>query len=300
MADPTEKIIDTAADVAGEVKDNAEALEQAIRALNQMKVKYFAMGVAIGGVTGAVVAFKIAYVRAQTKYSKISDEEIDEMRQHYREKMQAAESSAAKRPLEEIIKERGYSSPDAEIDSAPMAIQPPAKVLDNDEDEDDRQETRIEDEPMAEAEAEEIAHNIFQDTSRDANEGWDWHEERRKRSPDRPYVIHYDERHEIEGYSDMTLTYYEKDDVVADERDEIQDPDERDELIGVENLNHFGHGSGDTDIVFVRNDKLQILYEINRTDKAYGEVVHGFRHEELSYGNLERMRRREIEDESEE
>lgn len=294
MADTTEKVIDAAVEAAEEVSEHADQFAEFARHLNRTKVQFYLLGMAVGGLTGAVVAFKIAYVRADTKYSKIADEEIEEMRKNYREKRIAMEAEARKRPIDEIVKERGYSSPDSKSVSPPMAVQPPDAV--RDEAEDDEENEEVSEEPIVDGGENR---NIFRDTSRDANEGWDWHEERRKRSPDRPYVIHYDERFDIEGYSDMTLTYYEKDDVVADERDEVQDPDERDELIGIENLNRFGHGSGDEDIVFVRNDKLGILYEINRADSAYGEVVHGFHHEELSYGNLEKMRRRE-KDESEE
>jgi hypothetical protein len=42
----------------------------------------------------------------------------------------------------------------------------------------------------------------------------------RRRSPDIPYVIHYDERDEMEDYQEVTLTYYDGDDVLCDERDE--------------------------------------------------------------------------------
>lgn len=297
MSDTTEKVIDTAADVAGEVKDQAENIEQAIRALNRMRVKYYAIGMAVGGITGAVIAFKVAYARAETKYSKIADEEISEMRQHYREKTRAAESEAAKRPLEDIVKDHGYSSPDNKTNTPPMAVQPPVAVVLENQSEDEEQEKPFEDEEESLQEPDEPeVRNIFRERQ-EAQDSWiepDWnyHEELRRRSPDSPYVIHYDERHEME-YQDVTLTYYEVDDVLCNERDEIIDPDGRDDMIGKDTLQRFGHGSKDADIVFVRNDKLEIMFEICRSPNSFAEEVHGLRHDEVFFSNVERMRIKE-------
>lgn len=288
MSDTTEKVIDTAADVAAEVSQHAGGVEQAIRSLSRVKVQFYLLGMAVGGVAGAAIAFKIAYVKAETKYSKIADEEIQEMRQHYREKTRAAESEAAKRPLKEIIEEQGYSSPKAKTESPPMAVQPPAAVRVQDEDED-------EEEPPEEPKPPEVR-NLFRERQ-DAQDNWvepdwDYHEELRRRSPDTPYVIHYDERHEME-YQSVTLTYYEVDDVLCNERDEIIDPDGRDDMIGEETLQRFGHGSKDANIVFVRNDKLELMFEICKSPNSFAEEVHGLRHDEMFFSNVERMRKRE-------
>lgn len=279
MTDTTEKVIDTAADVVGEVKDHAEEIEQAIRALNKMRVKYYAIGMTVGGAIGAVVAFRVAYKKAELKYEKIADTEIAEMRQHYREKRQALEAEVAKRPLSEIVEEQGYSSTNAKTDTPPMAIQPPSLVMAKDEENEQTEE-----------EAPEVR-NIFKDA--EVTHEWDYQRELRNRTPDAPYVIHYDERHEMQGYTDVTLTWYELDNVVANDDDEVMDPDERDNIIGRETLNRFGHGSNDAAIVFVRNDKLEIIFEICRSPNSFAEEVHGFSHEDLAYGNLERMRSKE-------
>ena len=76
--------------------------------------------------------------------------------------------------------------------------------------------------------------NIFEEAQ--VTHEWDWHEERKKRSPDIPYVIHADERFETEEYSDVTLTYYDGDDVLCNDRDEIVDPSDIDRLVGERNL----------------------------------------------------------------
>src|SRR3954451_4487135 len=294
MNDKTEKIIDTAANVAGEVAEQVGEAEQVIRSFNRAKVQFYLLGMVVGGLTGAVVAFKIAYVKAETKYSKIADEEIEEMRKHYQEKRQALEGEVAKRPLEEIVKEQGYSD-DPESEPPPMAIQPPEVVLEEAEDETPSEKTTERKEFAPTKEEREIFRERMRDTRRIDRE-WDYQEERRKRSPDIPYIIHVDEKYEIEGYQDVTLTYYEGDDVLANERDEVMNPDDRDNLIGRNTLDQFGHGSNDTNIVYVRNDKLELIFEICKSPNSYAQVVHGFSHDDLYHGNLERMRARERDD----
>lgn len=303
MSDTTEKVIDTAADAVEEVAENAEEFERLIRSMNKTKVKFYFLGMAIGAATGAVIAYKVAYKRAETKFSQIADDEIADMRRNYQEKKVALEAEVAKRPLTDIVKERGYSSPDSGISSPPMAVQPPNSVVEDAEDNEERSTDPRPPVPViprtsnifTDEDRAEVDHAL-RDTSRDPDAEWDWHEERKRRSPNTPYVIHYDERHDTPDYQDVALTYYVKDDVVANERDEPMDPEDRDKTIGEANLERFGHGSGDEDIVFVRNDDLELIFEIDRADKSFAEVVHGFHHEDLSYGNLESMHRRERDD----
>lgn len=90
---------------------------------------------------------------------------------------------------------------------------------------------------------------------------WDYKEEETKRNdnPNRPYIIHRDEfdNREAEGYGREQLTYYAGDDVLCDEKDvPVYEPKKVvGELI-------FGKGSGDPSIVFVRNDYLEMEYEV--------------------------------------
>jgi hypothetical protein len=61
--------------------------------------------------------------------------------------------------------------------------------------------------------------------------------------------------------------------------DEVIDPDNRDNLVGDKNLDRFGHGSNDAFIVYIRNDQLEIVYEVVLSPNSYAEEVHGFSHE---------------------
>lgn len=97
------------------------------------------------------------------------------------------------------------------------------------------------------------------------------------RNPDEPYVITHDEFMENENdWSQNTLTYYNGDDILADER-EMPIPD-IEELIGSENLARFGHGSNDRNVVYVRNEKIQTDFEIVLNQGKFGEIVSGLKH----------------------
>ena len=69
--------------------------------------------------------------------------------------------------------------------------------------------------------------------------------------------------------------------------------DERNALLGEERWSRFGHGSNDAAIVYIRNDQVEIIYEVVRSPISYAEEVHGFSHDDAYRGNLERMRARE-------
>ena len=254
------------------LEDVEEKTRQVARTLTKNRIGFYALGMGVGAVTGYFVAKRML----QTKYSQIADDEIAEMREHYQAKTRALEAEAAKRPVDEIVKERGYFVED-EDEAPPMAVQPPPAVV----------ETEEEEPPIIAPEPQ----NLFQEA--EITHEWDWHEERKKRSPDIPYVIHYDERFDTEEYSDVTLTYYDGDGVICNERDDIVDPNDVDRLLGEKNLERFGHGSNDASIVYIRNDDLQIIYEVVKSPNSYAEEVHGFSHDDAYRGNLERMHKRE-------
>lgn len=302
----TAQIEDITADAAARVAQEAEAVERLTATLNKIRVQFGLLGLVVGTAAGALVAFTIAYRKAETKYSQIADDEIAEMREHYQRKGKALEAEKGKGDLDKIVKDRGYASPEpTSYATPPMAVQPPAAVL---EGEDQAAGEAPDDSEMGEDEVEGAngvkeppeeppIRNIFRERDKQISHEWDEHKERSRRTPDHPYVIHYDERHDMEGYSDISLTYYVADDVLCDDNDEVMDPADRDDVVGEANLDRFGHGSNDADIVFIRNDNLEIMYEIVRSPNSYAEEVHGLKHHAWDRGNLERMRSRERMDE---
>lgn len=109
------------------------------------------------------------------------------------------------------------------------------------------------------------------------------------RSPDRPYVIKLDEWYLNEtNYDQITLTWWADDDVLADDSQHpILDIES---AVGATNLHRFGFLSMDPDIVYVRNEKLKVDYEITKDERNFAEVVHGVRSDEEQDNVLRRMR----------
>lgn len=289
----TDAATEIVADVAEEVSDGALHVAEVSRGLSGRGLGLAAGAFLVGTGVGGGLTYLFASRRLETKFSQIADEEIAAMREHYRDKSKALEAEASKRPVEEIVKERGYTTTDASPTAPPMAVPPPRALADEMDDE-------MDDSAMGEDEVEgpngvkippqPVNQNVFEGA--EIVHEWDWHEERRKRSPEIPYVIHYDERHDLD-YQSLTLTYYEGDDVLCNERDEVIDPEGRDDMIGEKNLDRFGHGSNDAAIVYVRNDKLELVFELVKSPNSFAEEVHGFSHGAYDRGNLERMRARE-------
>lgn len=81
-----------------------------------------------------------------------------------------------------------------------------------------------------------------------------------------PFVIPPEEfgNLESEGYSKISLTYY-ADDVLADDDDELVEDVEG--WVGEDATDHFGEY--DDDVVYVRNHKLKIDFEILRSLREY-------------------------------
>lgn len=94
------------------------------------------------------------------------------------------------------------------------------------------------------------------------------------RDTTKPYVITLAEfSEENETYSKITLTYFTTDDTLCDERDApIRDTT----IIGVGFEDLFGQDSDDPDVLYVRNDKLQVDFEIARRNESYTQTVLGY------------------------
>lgn len=81
-----------------------------------------------------------------------------------------------------------------------------------------------------------------------------------------PYVISPEEFGEMDGYTQISLTYFEDDDILSDENGVIIDDPE--EIVG-DALNHFGDYEEDS--VFVRSDPKRCDYEILKDLRSYAE-----------------------------
>jgi len=118
--------------------------------------------------------------------------------------------------------------------------------------------------------------NVFQNEHGD--DGVVPEAEVRARTEEAPYLISKDEFMENETeYRQATLTYFAGDKTLVDDREEPIVPITTvDEMVGINNLGRFGHFSGDPRVVYVRNDALDLEFEILLHDAKYAEEVAGF------------------------
>lgn len=89
-----------------------------------------------------------------------------------------------------------------------------------------------------------------------------------------PYPISYEEfTEEEQGYDKDTITYYYGDDTLADTRDEMVDDVDR--LVGADFKDYFGWRSYDDDVVYIRNKRLSLDFEVLYDPGTYQEEVLG-------------------------
>jgi hypothetical protein len=108
------------------------------------------------------------------------------------------------------------------------------------------------------------------------------------RSADRPYQITTLEFAENEtGYDQVSVTWYAGDNILTADDDSLVDDHK---CVGDHNLELFGT-SQDPNIVYVRNERLQVDYEIARHTGKFAHVVQGFAHSDETYERTRRTRR---------
>jgi hypothetical protein len=126
--------------------------------------------------------------------------------------------------------------------------------------------------------------NIFYDVA----DGWDYDVEIPKRTATEPYIIHQDEFYgdEMGWDNQMVLTWYELDHVLVTHDDSVvYNPRS---MVG--DCLIFGHGSGDPNVVFIRNEKLHSEYEVFRNPSSFEIEVLGTFEEQLREEDLKHSR----------
>jgi hypothetical protein len=234
--------------VAEEIAENLEEAAAVTRTINGKSVGLILGGALVGVAVGFYFGHKWNREKIKAEAYKQSEAEINEMREFYQQKTLVIPQKPS---VEDVIEEKGYSPATEERSlkpPVPITIFSPPNL---------RESVEIKDE-------DEIV--------------WDYPKELSARTVDEPYVIHLEEFQGNEsGYSQVTYTYYNKDDVLVGE-DERPLP-HADLVVGQDNLK-WGHGSGNIDVVFVRNDKLQLEMEIDRVPTSYEEEVLGLSNDE--------------------
>lgn len=206
---------------------------------------------------GIVVGYKIAQQNLALRFEQRLEEETRKQKEFYEiatvdKKAFASpeEAAAALIPSGTVLKETSVLDPDAVGILDKIAYHKIAKQYTPEKEEQEPEETpaiTFPDNSQVEH------HNVFED---------------------KPVIISQDEFSENEtNYTQSTLTWYEKDGVLCDERDEVVE--EVDDAVGRENLRHFGQDSSDPNILHIRSLRLQMEFEVVKHESSYRQVVLG-------------------------
>lgn len=295
--------IELFADGAEAVADQLNTVAEVSRKLTSRQIAITSGAVVVGVAIGSYAGYRFAEKRLSTKFETLMQEETEKLREHYDAKLEAVKAqtkpslvdkATALRQQDEadqIVVDQGYGG---DLDIVP----PSADAV--------MQEARekaagVARENYAIQKANEAVEretvNIFEarDEAAAAIEVWDYAKELKSRDPRYPYVVHLDEWQENSSeYEKMDLTYYEGDEVLANDRDQALGDTE--DAIGIDNLAKFGHGSGDPNVVFIRNDVREVLYEVNRSGGMYAQEVHGFDPDQIQHSDYQSRRRMKFDD----
>lgn len=263
MAKLKEEVVE-AVDVTEFAEDVAQFAEDVVHNLTRIRIQYAALGLAVGAaagaVGGAILAIRKARKEADAYITNTVMELTSEMREDYHAKVRALDARM-KEPLGQMVEELGY---------APTS----------------NGHVEVVEDPETES--------VF-DKDDPQPGGWNYETEQEQRGPVNPFIIHHDEFMVNEPeHEQVSLTYFAGDDVLVDERDQVMR--EVGTTVGLEHLQKFGHGSEDEDMVYIRNPRLEVDYEISKSDGTFATEVHGFQDDELKHGERH-LRRQRFDDE---
>lgn len=222
------------------------------------------LGIGIGGL--------IAYKIAEKKLSAQFDEELTE------------QIAAARHYHTRIAKEGEFESPEGAVKAlVPEAVVEAVRSYQGREKPVPYNKVQeiVDPRPPVDVVVEEVqvTQNVFVEAAKNDEpdpRDWDYNAEiaDRELNPNIPYTISFEEFNENNvEHEQATMTYYAMDDTLVDSQDKPVDNTEG--IVGDDNLSRFGHGSGDPNVVYVRNEKIDMDFEIVRSNGSYQKEVFG-------------------------
>lgn len=250
VLDDLTEIVEETAELAGDIHAWRCGLSR-----KQHAIQIIVVGAIAGGI-GGVVAYYIGKKFMKAKYEKIAEKEIAEAKAFYSILNKKDELSTPGKAVASL-------HPVTEASNALLKYQGAENSEDDENDEEEGTD-------VVEGDV-----NVF--TESNADNDFDIEEEMKYRTPDNPYIISQEEFLQAETeFQQTTITYYEGDGTLADERD--QEIPFVDPVVGEENLQQFGHGSGDSRVVYIRNERLSTDFEVLKSDGKYAYEVLGLEH----------------------
>lgn len=262
MATNNKELLDTVEKTLDLQEEALDKIENASNVVSRRPALRVAIVSAVALGAGAGIAWFVAKNRYEAKYAKIAEREIAEAKAFYSRLYKKDEYATPGETAEAL----GVGGTEAAVALERYGAKKLAEVA-------------VEVTETTEVEVSPVTTNVF-DNSESDDDVWDQDKEEAYRASigdDEPYVISHMEYNENENdYQQTSLTYFVEDDVLVDEKETPIDA--VDMVVGEGNLTRFGHGVMDNRIVFVRNDKLGMDFEIVKNDGSYSKLVLGFQH----------------------
>lgn len=290
MSAAAEKAAEVTAEV---VEESIDGVVDVIEVVRNNPVTLALVGVvalAAGGVGGYFLGVK----RLGNEFDERLAFEIEETKEFYANLYKTDPDGAVMTP-QQVLEERHGPQAAADAVRIYQGRQAAETAFDEVDEQDEAQIRKIQE---ARLQSVSLVHPVEVVETTESRNVWidphfDYEEEVKLRTTTKPYIITHDEYFEAEKeYETISLTYFEDDDTLVNERDEpIR---EIDKMVGEDHLARFGHGSKDKNIVYVRSDRLETDFEIVKSTGSYLEQVLGIKDEpsgELKHSD-QRDRRR--------
>lgn len=245
---------------------------------------------------GAYVAHILTKNYMTTKYENIIEVEVNTAKAYFSKRNKTGEYADPVALAENVLHDdyekvvERYSGVEVEAveeDPAPLKPRPKPKPVSKPEPEEDMEtfEQRLIDEAKEEVQEVKDKIGVFdveefeEDDEEDAVTVNIFESEgsssvgQNKRGSGRPYIISFQEFDAGEfEYMQNTLTYFDGDGVLVDER---ENPiNHMNKIIGESNLD-FGNASEDKNVVYIRNDEMEVDFEVCRSPGKFTEEVLG-------------------------
>lgn len=239
-------------------------------------------------VVGSFAGYLVAKRRLERKYEEIAQQEIAEARRKFKMFYKKEEFSRPGGFLQDDDDEEEFDNHLPMFDQAVTAVlktyDPPQNFALDDHNPGTNGHPLAVDIP--------VQRNVFEEQEMTDDDTEEQFPVIGPRESGRPYVIDFATFDAGElGYRNITLTNY-ADGALVEEGDRNEDLNVAQDLIGEESLEHLGWERGQPNVVYVRNDRLRVDYEVISDERRFGaDMLGGFEDDSESVEKAQELRR---------